>query len=126
MSTKKTNKHDESDLQQVCVKWFRLQYQNIMIISSLNGAMLSGTPIQRAIKWKRLEREGAVSGVADLQVICRNLTKNGLFIEMKTEKGKQSDNQKAFQKYCEKYSYQYSICRSLDEFVKVVTDYLNS
>lgn len=123
---KKTNKHEESDLQQVCVKWFRIKHPKIKIISSVNGVKLSGPKLQRIIKWKQLEREGAEAGVADLQVLKQNKTKAGLFIEMKTLEGTQKEKQKAFQKYCEENNYQYSIARTFDQFYQVVTDYLNS
>jgi hypothetical protein len=36
----------------------------------------------------------------------------------------QSPEQKEFQKNVERWNYQYSVCRSLDEFMKCISDYI--
>ena len=45
-------------------------------------------------------------------------------IELKTKTGRQSDHQKAYQKEFDSIGAKYVVCRSLDEFIKVVDDYL--
>lgn len=107
-------RHIESDIQIACVKWFRLMFPSVVIFSSLNGAMLSGTPLQRKIKWKRLVDEGALVGVADLFIMCPNSQYHGLFVEMKTEQNnsKQSDAQRVFEGNCNRFGYKYAICRN--------------
>ena len=77
----------ESKLQILCVKWFRLQFPNVLIFSIPNGGQRS------LITAKILKAEGTVSGVADLQILKAKKGYNGLFIEMKYGKGKQSENQ---------------------------------
>ena len=43
---------------------------------------------------------------------------------MKQPKGYQQDSQKEWQKAVESVGNKYVVCRSLEEFVKVVNDYL--
>ena len=56
---------------------------------------------------------GMLSGVSDLICIFQ---KKIMFIECKDQVGKQSENQKAFQKQVEANGYEYHLIRSLDEF----------
>jgi hypothetical protein len=113
----------EGVLQQQCVSWFYSQYPDLMIMSSLNAGKLAGNPIERVKAWKRYLAEGAVTGAADLQVVFPNGQHHGLFIEMKTEDGKQSIDQKDFQKRVVKLGYRYELCRSLGGFKALLFDY---
>jgi hypothetical protein len=46
---------------------------------------------------------------------------------MKTPVGRQSDSQKEWQKIiCENGEYKYVVCRSLDDFIREVDDYLKN
>jgi hypothetical protein len=51
---------------------------------------------------------------------------SSLCIEMKAEKGKQTDLQKEFQQVAEQYGNKYIICRSFDEFKTEIETYLNA
>jgi len=135
-------KHEESSLQIACVTWWRRQYPqySYLLFSSLNGTHLSGTAAQRAIKWNRLAREGAVSGVADITLLMvrrrpaedpklnstfsRDWHYHGLQIEMKSAKGKQSPEQKKFQKQVEAQGYEYFLCRDLESFIAKIKEYV--
>jgi hypothetical protein len=110
--------HRESALQSSCVHWFRLQYPRTVIFAIPNGGNRS--PITGAI----LKREGALPGVADLFVMRPNHTYAGLFIEMKTTKGKSSPPQLAFAQATTTAGYAYYICHSLDEFITTVRSYM--
>lgn len=111
-------KHEESNLQQACVKWFRLQYPNLIIFAIPNGGS------RNVIEAARLKREGVLAGVADLMVLKPNKQYYGLLIEMKIGKGRQSENQILFEMYCVHHYYKYSIARSIDEFINIVENYL--
>jgi len=111
-------KHKESELQQTCIKWFRLYYTSKIIFAIPNGGS------RHVIEAARLKREGVLAGVADLCILVANSQYHALFIELKIGKGYQTINQKEFEQYCIKNDYQYSVCRSFDEFVKIVTDYI--
>lgn len=120
-------KINEHDLQSACVRFFRVKYrkQAGLLFSIPNGAKLAGTGLQRAKAWKRLEAEGARAGVADLFLSVPSGDLAGLYIEMKTAKGVQSPEQKAFEQDVLEAGYGYAMPRSFDEFCAVVENYLN-
>lgn len=131
---KKRKSDEESQTQQACIKWFQHQYPqyNFLLFAIPNGTNAGGKRIKfkgkeiplAAIKAKK---EGLKSGVADLFLSLPHLgfeEKHGLYIEMKKKGEDQDPNQILFQKAVEDKDYQYSICRSVDEFIKVVNSYL--
>ena len=122
---KKPKVQHERMLQESCVTWFRYQYPTIPIVSSVNGTELSGTKQQRIIKWKALEREGAVAGAPDLFVFFPAGGFYGLCVEMKYKAGKQGPKQKEFQAKVEPMGYKYITVRSFDQFQEDVNEYLN-
>ena len=70
-----------------------------------------------------MKAEGALAGVADLFVLHASKGKHGLFIEMKTTKGKQSESQIAFEQKCIREGYEYKVCHSFEEFKQTVDNY---
>lgn len=121
--------YEESRLQQQCVAWFRAQYPQY--------AMLLTHPINEGSGHSEADRrrqgihkaEGAVAGVPDLllfmpaffgidDVFCM------LGIEFKTAKGRQSQEQKDFQKMFEAAGYRYVVIRSFEDFKKVINDWI--
>lgn len=122
------SKQREGKLQAACVRWFRLQFPKLkmLLVSSVNGAMLQGTPEQRAKQWKRLENEGAVPGVSDLFLFVARGGWHGLCIEMKIEGNTQSPKQREFEGQVTDQNYKYVVCKTFDEFRQTVLDYLNS
>jgi len=112
--------HPESKLQRACVTWFRLQYRDIAnnLNSIPNGYRT--TPLQAKIA----KLEGLTSGAPDLFLFVPNKHYHGLAIEMKTPKGRQSENQKEWQWCVEKVGYKYVICRSIEDFQQTIQDYL--
>lgn len=118
-------KHTESTIQGHCVAWFRWQYPayRALLFAIPNGAHLAGNDKQRAAQFMRLVREGFVPGVADLFLSVPG-EKPGLFIEMKTDKGRQSPEQKAFEHAVTGAGYGYEVCRSLDQFQKIIKQHL--
>ena len=111
-------RHLESSLQIHCVRWFRYEHPDLVLFSIPNGGKRS------AITAKIMKSEGQMSGVADLFLMYPHNGYHGLWIEMKTDKGRQSDNQKNFQERAEFFGYKYTIAHSFEEFIKIVTDYL--
>ena len=109
----------ESRLQQACVKWFRLQYPKLTIFAIPNGGN------RDAITGAILRAEGALAGVADLLLMRASHGYHGLFIEMKSEKRKQTPSQREFEIRATVAGYRYKLCRSLDEFIEIVKNYLS-
>jgi hypothetical protein len=72
-----------------------------------------------------LKAEGVISGVADLFLMCTAKGCSGLFIEMKTSSGRQSKAQIEFESKCIRFGYKYAICRSVEEFIKIINKYIS-
>lgn len=69
---------------------------------------------------KRKKLTGLLPGVADLIVLIPNVV---LFIEVKTDKGIQSEKQKAFENKVKALGFRYEIVRSLKDFQEIVLNY---
>ena len=91
-----------------CTKFNDLQH---VIFAVPNGAHVSK---QQAMK---LKATGLVAGVSDLIVVQPNRC---IFVELKIEKGKQSEHQISFQKKVELLGFEYHIVRSLEDFIKII------
>jgi hypothetical protein len=109
----------ESKLQQSMVKWFRYKYPEYTLMAIPNGHK------RNAITGAILKREGVVAGVSDLFLMKANKDFHGLWIEVKLDKGKQSESQKEFEVKALREGYSYVICKSTDHFIEVVTNYIN-
>lgn len=120
VSTFKFHRHDESNLQISCVRWFRLQYPEMagLLFSVPNGAKRGR--VTAAI----LKAEGALAGVSDIILLFPAGTCPFLCIEMKTPKGRQSPAQKEFQNNVEAVGGRYALVRSFDEFVSLIREYV--
>lgn len=116
-------RHPESHLQQVCLRWARLQFPvcRKLMFSVPNGAHLS------QIQARILKAEGMTAGVADILFLHPSKDGKwcGLAIEFKYGKGRQSDLQKEWQKALEATGcYCYEQVRSFDEFRTILTDWV--
>lgn len=108
----------ESKLQQSCVKWFRYQYPTILLFAIPNGGN------RNIVTASILKAEGVLSGVPDLFLAKGIFPYNGLFIEMKSLKGKLSENQKEVIKKLEERFYKVVVCNSFDSFKTEIENYL--
>lgn len=117
------NPDREHELQVACVEWFRYQYPRL---SKRLFAVPNGGYRDRRTAAK-LKDEGVLSGVSDLILLKPNINFHALLIEMKvTEKySRQSSEQKEWQKELTSLNeYKYVVCRSIDDFMREVNDYL--
>lgn len=112
-----TPRHEESHIQIQMVNWFRLQYPSYIIAAIPNGGR------RNAVEAKIMKGEGVLAGFSDLIVVAFNSI---LFVEVKTEKGKQSASQKKFQSDVERLGFQYSVCRSLQDFQLTIERWLKA
>ena len=112
--------HKESCIQQSCVRWFRLQYPQYarLLFAVPNGGGRSR--IEAAI----MKGEGVTAGVADLLLLVPSGEWPYLCIEMKTPSGRQSPAQKEWQRDVENIGGKYAVCRSLEDFMSLINDYL--
>lgn len=117
----KTHDDEEHRIQCACVKWFRMQYPSIsyVLFAIPNAARRSSR------NGKYMKDEGMLPGVADLILLKSNRNYGALCIEMKTSSGKQSESQKEWEREAVRQGNKYALCRSLDDFIREVKDYLN-
>lgn len=110
----------ESQIQKQCVEWFRKTYPSIepLFFAVPNGGA------RNAWTAKIMRDEGVRSGVADLILQVPIGGYASLAIEMKTPVGKQSQSQKAYEKLAKKMKNKYVVCHSLEEFQRVIKDYI--
>lgn len=116
--------HKESELQIQCVRWFAYEYPHLRML--LYHPKNEGTANGR-VRGAIAKAEGVVAGVADL--ILQAPTTDGLSclaIEMKTPTGRQSQEQKLFERYITAANGKYVIVRTFDDFKSIVMEYVNS
>lgn len=116
--------HKESELQIQCVRWFAYEYPHLRML--LYHPKNEGTANGR-VRGAIAKAEGVVAGVADL--ILQAPSTDGfscLAIEMKTPAGRQSQEQKLFERYITAANGKYVIVRSFDDFKSIVMEYVNS
>lgn len=112
----------ESKLQQEIVNFYNNEFclkfhkPRGILFSIPNG----GT--RNKLEAMTMKATGLLAGASDLIVILPN--SKLLFIEVKIDKGLQSEKQIDFENRVEKLGYDYFIVRSLDEFKNIVYDNL--
>lgn len=113
-------RHEESSIQKSCVRWFRLQYPSLakLLIAVPNGGR------RGIVEASIMKSEGVVAGVADLLLLIPSKGCPFLCIEMKTPKGRQSPEQKAWQHEVEKIGARYVVCRGIEDFIREVNGHL--
>lgn len=136
--TQKPRQHKvqrEGGLQMACVRWFRLQYPAFAKLlfhpkNEADGAQGKKIAINAAA--------GVVPGVPDLilalpsykdrkdgSIMEQSEIYHGLGIELKFGKtNNQTFHQRQFQGYWQSAGYRYELCRSLEDFIRVVKDYM--
>ena len=104
----------EDQLQQQIVTYFKNNFQinrTGLIFAVPNGGS------RNVLEAKKMKFTGVLSGVSDLIAI---IPKKILFIELKAEKGIQSDNQKDFEVRVNELGFEYYIIRSLEQFKEMI------
>lgn len=124
-------RHKEDAIQSSFIIWFNLQYPLLtrFILHIPNGEIRPRKQNNKG-QWycpsgARLKRLGAKKGVADILLMLAKKTYHGLYIEFKTDTGRQSQEQKEFEETCGIASYKYEIARSLDDAINIIKSYLS-
>lgn len=117
---RKKPKGEKHQIQASCIQWFRLQYPQLknILFAIPNAARRS------ARNGAYMKEEGMLAGVSDLILLKSNHFYGALCIEMKRPGEYQKPIQKEWQKAVESVGNKYVVCRSLEEFIAEVTDYL--
>lgn len=120
---KRTHSSPEGKIQAECFSWFwntYPQYRKCLFHVPNENDRADSNIIQGAIR----KSMGVVAGVADLILMVKRGPYGALCIEMKDERGTQKPAQKEWQVVVENQGYRYVICRSLEQFKKIIEEYL--
>jgi hypothetical protein len=109
---------NETDLQMHVVNYIRMQYPKARFCASLGGIR---TSISQA---KKAKKTGYWAGFPDLQICEPNHLYHGLFIELKTEKGRATASQKEWIKALNERGYKAVICKGFMECKEELDKYL--
>lgn len=108
----------ESDLQETCVQWFRIQYPDKLIFAIPNGGK------RNKFEAFRLKKQGVMSGVPDLCISEPLGAYHGLYVELKVEKRKPTQNQEEVMSKLAARGYKTEVCREFEQFQTIVNGYL--
>lgn len=112
--------HKEEDMQLQCVKWFDYQYPKLKL--HLHHSPNGGKRDER--EGARFKAMGTRAGFPDLILLLPNNFYPFMGIELKTDKGSQSERQKEYQKSFEVIGAKYVVVRSLEDFMREINQYL--
>lgn len=113
----KITEHQE---QTAVIQWFRIQYPRYhkCLWAIPNGG---ARHIRTAMT---LKQEGVLAGVSDLFLMVPKKGFHGMFIEIKTKKGKLSDAQKDFINLASLMGYFPVVCYGFEQAKKDIQSYL--
>ena len=108
----------EMKLQIAVVKYLKLKYPKARFCASLGGIYTSPTQARKS------KLTGYSRGFPDLQICEARNGFHGLFIELKTLKGRPTEVQKEWIKDLQERGYCAEICKGIDETLKLIDEYL--
>jgi hypothetical protein len=100
------------------VEFFRYQYPKLLLFHIPNAGK------RNIVEGARLKRMGMLQGVPDIFLAVPNRTHAGLFIELKWGKNTMTESQQRIQQQLLAAGYEVGLVRSVDDFQKLVTQYL--
>ena len=111
---------EEQRLQTSIVKYIKLAYPNTLFTATMGGVKLNSWGQRNALK-----STGYLKGVADLLIFESKGMYKGLFIELKTLKGKPTIAQKEWIAYLNAKGYKAEICIELPEALECIDSYMS-
>jgi len=111
---------NEHEHQSMLIKWFDLRYKDHRgrLFAIPNGGQ------RHILVASKMKAEGVRRGVPDLMLPVPMQRYHGLFIEMKKEKGKTTEEQENWLDYLNEQGYCAMVCRGFDEAKIVIINYL--
>lgn len=107
---------NEHNHQKLLIAWFRANYPSLVLFAIPNGGA------RNTISAKNLQAEGVLAGVPDLFLAAQG----GLFIEMKTLKGRLSHAQKSIHDQLRGAGFSVVTCHGYDEAKQSITTFLEA
>lgn len=117
-------RHLEDRLQMSCVRWFDFQHHPLRLL--LHHSPNEGLLVKKQTDGAKRKAMGVRAGFPDLILLKPNARYHYMAIELKTDKGRQSDTQREYQRAVEAAGGRYVIVRSIDDFIKEVDGYLET
>jgi hypothetical protein len=108
----------EMKLQISVIKYLKLKFPKVRYCASLGGIHTSPTQARKA------KLTGYVRGFPDLQITEARKGFHGLFIELKTNKGRATKVQQEWIKDLNDRGYKAIICKGIDETMETINEYL--
>ena len=115
----------EGRIQSSCVAWFwntYPQYRELYFCVPNENAREDSNASTGAIR----RSMGVVKGVSDTILFLARGKYHALCVEFKTDIGRQSDAQRLWQSKVEAQGFRYEVVRSLEEFKRLIKEYLDS
>lgn len=114
---------DEYTLQRDCISWLKSEYPNLRgkFTATVGGASLKSGPAS----YNKLRASGYLPGIPDVLIFKAHLPFHGLFIEMKTPRGRVTEEQQAVHAALREEGYLVEVCRTFKAFKFVVNTYMN-
>jgi VRR-NUC domain len=109
---------NEHDIQVSVIEWFRWQYPELLLFAIPNGGA------RNAVTGKKLKDEGVTPGIPDLFLAKQHKNYGGLFIEIKTNRGRLSKHQKEIHDRLQEQGYAVITAHGYDEATSVICEYL--
>lgn len=116
------NKLSESQEQILLMQWAELSQKKYPELKLLHHIPNGGS--RHASEAANLKRQGVKPGVPDLCLPVARGGYHGLYIEMKSEEGVISLNQRVFLESLNEEGYKAVVCHGFDKARKVIEEYL--
>ena len=111
--------HDEQQIQIDLVEWFHYQYPKVILTISPGGFITDGKT------GSKVKRMGYCKGFPDISILKQKKKFGGLFLELKTEKGKVSPEQQIIMTNLIDNGYCALVAYGFQDAKEIIERYLN-
>lgn len=114
----------EHDEQVRVIQWFEAHYRDLypLLMAYPSGFVAGGKNKFGLIN--KMKKEGWRKGVPDLFLALPSVDCGGLWIEMKAEKGKASQEQLEYLERLSGVGYEAHLCKGADAAIHVISEYM--
>lgn len=109
---------NEQKIQEALITYIQFKYKDVRYCASAGGVRTSITQA------RKMKRAGYVKGMPDIQIMEGRKGYFGLFIELKTKKGRLSKEQSKWLEDLNMRGYLGKCCKGLEEALNLVDWYL--
>ena len=113
----------EQHIQEAVAFFIRLKYPNALFTIAPAGQR-RGSKLQRIIAGKEAKRMGYRKGTSDVFIVKKTKEFSGLFLELKTESGKLTHDQKVFMDIASKEGFCCLVGYGYEDSIKKIDGYM--